>query len=77
MVVGLGARLVGIGIAIGLAGSLASVKLLAGMVRNVSSFDAYSFAAVTLVLVLAALFAIFWPARRAARVDPLTALRDE
>jgi putative ABC transport system permease protein len=77
MVLGLGAKLVGIGIAVGLAASLASVKLLSGLVRNVSSFDPYSFAAVTVLLVLTGLLAVFWPARRAARVDPLIALRDE
>jgi predicted permease len=77
MVLALGARLVGIGIAVGLAASLASVKLLSGLVRNVSSFDPYSFLAVTVLLVAAGLFAVFWPARRAARVDPLVALREE
>jgi putative ABC transport system permease protein len=77
MVVSQGARLLGIGIVVGLVGSLASVKLLAGLVRKVSTFDAYSFIAVTALLLAAGLFACFWPARRAARVDPLTALREE
>ena len=57
--------------------SLASVKLLSGLVQNVSTFDPYSFAAVALLLFAAGIFASFWPARRAARVDPITALRDE
>ena len=77
MVLGVGARLLGIGIAVGLAGSLASVKVLSGLVRNVSTFDPYSFVGVTLLLFGAGLFASFWPARRAARVDPVIALRDE
>ena len=77
MVLAMGTKLLGIGILVGLAASLASVKVLSGLVRNVSTFDPYSFAAVTVVLFAAGLFASFWPARRAARVDPVTALRDE
>ena len=77
MVLGTGARLLAIGVAVGLGASLASVKLLAGLVRNVSRFDPYSFAAVALLLFAAGTFASFWPARRAARVDPLAALRDQ
>jgi ABC-type antimicrobial peptide transport system permease subunit len=77
MVLWAGAKLLGMGIMVGLAGSLASVKVLSGLVRNVSTFDPYSFAGVTLVLFAAGLFASYWPARRAARVDPVTALRDE
>jgi len=77
MVTGVGARLTAAGIAVGLAISLASVKLLAGLVRNVSTFDPYSFVAVTALLFAAGLFASFWPARRAARVDPTVILRDQ
>ena len=72
-----GAKWLAIGIAVGLGASLASVKLLHGLVRNVSTFDPYSFVAVTLLLVVAGLFASFWPARRAACVDPIAALRNE
>jgi predicted permease len=75
MVLRLGVKLLAIGIAVGLAASLASVKLLKGLVR-VSTFDPYSFAAVAVLLFAAGLFASFWPARRAARVDPVTALRE-
>jgi predicted permease len=77
MMLAMGARLVAAGIVVGLAASLASVKVLAGLVRNVSTFDPYSFIAVTVVLLAAGLFASFWPARKAARVDPMTALRDQ
>jgi len=76
MVLGVGAKLLGIGIGVGLAASLASVKLLSGLVRNVSTFDPYSFGIVTLVLFTAGLFAAYWPARRAARIDPISALRE-
>jgi putative ABC transport system permease protein len=77
MMLGMGARLLAIGIAAGLAGSLASIKLLNGLVRNISTFDPWSFAAVSVLLLAAGLFASYWPARRAARIDPVTALRDE
>jgi putative ABC transport system permease protein len=77
MVLSSGARLLGIGIAIGLVASLFSVKMLSGLVRNVSTLDFWSFAAVTVLLLATGLFASYWPARRAARVDPLTALRNE
>ncbi len=77
MVLGMSARLLAVGVAVGLGASLVSVKLLKGLVRNVSTFDPYSFVAVTALLFAAGIFASFWPARRAARVDPLTALRDQ
>jgi predicted permease len=77
MVLGGGARLLAIGVAVGLGASLASVKFLKGLVSNVSTFDPYSFAAVAVLLFGAGMFASFWPARRAAHVDPITALRDQ
>jgi len=77
MVTGVGAKLVAAGVAIGLIGSLASVRVLSGLVQNISTFDPYSFLAVTVLLFAAGLFASFWPARRAALVDPVTALREE
>jgi ABC-type antimicrobial peptide transport system permease subunit len=76
MVLGTGARLLALGVAIGLGASLASVKLLSGLVQNVSPFDPYSFGAVAVLLFAAGIFASFWPARRRAR-GPITALRDE
>src|SRR5262249_15022017 len=76
MVLGSGARLLGIGIIVGLAASLASVKMLAGLVRSVFTFDPYSFATVTILLFAAGIFAAYWPARRAARIDPIHALRE-
>ena len=76
MMLRIGVRLLAIGIGVGLAASLATVKLLANLVTNVSTFDPYSFAAVALLIFAAGLFASFWPARRAARVDPVTALRE-
>jgi ABC-type antimicrobial peptide transport system permease subunit len=77
MVLSGGAKLVGIRVVIGLIGSVASVRVLSGLVRNISTFDPYSFGAVALLLFAAGLAASFGPARRAAKVDPVTALRDE
>lgn len=76
MMLRIGVRLLAIGIGVGLVGSLAAVKLLKGLVTNVSVFDPYSFAAVTVLIFAAGMFASFWPARRAARVDPISALRE-
>jgi ABC-type antimicrobial peptide transport system permease subunit len=73
----LSARLLGIGVALGLAGSLATVRLLKSLVHNVSPLDPYSFLAMTALLVIAGLFAAFWPALRITRVDPVKALREE
>jgi ABC-type antimicrobial peptide transport system permease subunit len=77
MMLSLGAKLVTAGILLGLAGSLASVRMLSGLVRNISIFDPYSFTIVTVLLFSAGLFASFWPARKAARVDPVMALRED
>jgi len=77
MVLGLGMKLVFAGVVVGLLGSIAGVRLLSGIVHNVSPFDPYSFVAVTLVLFAAGVFASLWPARKAGRVDPVIALRGE
>jgi predicted permease len=76
-VMGLSARLLAIGVGVGLAGSLASARLLKSLVHNVSPLDPYSFLAMTALLFSAGLFAAFWPALRITRVDPVKALREE
>ncbi|HEY3840706.1 MAG TPA: ABC transporter permease [Bryobacteraceae bacterium] len=70
-------RLLGIGAALGIIGSLASARVLRGLVRNVSTIDPYSMAAVIGLLFATGLFASYWPARKAGRVDPIRALREE
>jgi predicted permease len=77
MVVKRGAALLLVGITVGLIGSLLSARLLSQQIWKVSPFDPVTFGGVSLILLVAGLQACFWPARRAARVDPLTALRQE
>ena len=65
------------GIALGLAVAAASARMIEGLVYGVASRDPLSFAAATLVVVAVAVAASLLPARRAARVDPVVALRAE
>jgi predicted permease len=76
MVIRRGLWLLAIGLALGLAGAGAIARLLARQVWNVPPFDPLAFALVSLILLIAGLQACFWPARRAARVDPIAALRE-
>ncbi len=66
-----------LGIALGLAGALAVTRALAQILYGVSATDPLIFGGVALLLAAAALLACWVPARRAARVDPLVALRCE
>ena len=70
-------QFLGAGIALGLVGSVLSTRVLRGLVQNVSTLDAYSLAGTVVLLFVVGLSASFWPARRAARVDPVQALREE
>jgi putative ABC transport system permease protein len=72
-----GLRLTLAGVAIGIAGALATSRLLAGLLVGVGTNDPLTFAGVVLLLVIVALAACRVPARGAAAVDPLTALRTE
>ena len=72
-----GATLAGIGLGIGLAASYALGRVVASQMAGVAGPGVLSMAAVALVLGAAALLASFLPARRAARMDPLVALRHE
>jgi putative ABC transport system permease protein len=76
-VVGRGLILALLGTAIGLAGSLAATRVLASFLFGVRSTDPLTFAAVALLLMCVALVASYFPARRAAKVDPMVALRYE
>jgi putative ABC transport system permease protein len=65
------------GLAVGAAGALSITRVMAHMLFGVSPSDLLTYAAVGLVLLLAALAALYFPARRALRVDPVVALRYE
>jgi macrolide transport system ATP-binding/permease protein len=65
------------GLALGLSGSLAVTRLFKSQLVGVSATDAVSFAATSVLLLMVALAAIYLPARRAASIDPLRALRQE
>jgi predicted permease len=67
----------GVGIAVGLAGSFALSRLLGALLFEVSATDPMTFVVVTLVLMLAGFAASYIPARRATRVDPVEVLRYE
>lgn len=77
MVLGQNLLLVVVGIAFGLAGSLALTRLLQGLLFAVRPSDPLTLTAVAVALALAAVAASLVPARRAAKVDPLVALRTE
>jgi putative ABC transport system permease protein len=77
LVLGQGARLVAIGLAVGLASSIGLSRFIASRLYDTSAFDPPTFVAVALVLGLVALTACVLPARRAARVDPMSVLRAE
>jgi putative ABC transport system permease protein len=66
-----------LGVSAGLAGSLLLARLIASMLYGVRATDAGTFTVIALLLVVVALFASYIPARRAAKADPMTALRYE
>jgi putative ABC transport system permease protein len=66
-----------IGLAIGLAGSVILMRAFRTMLHEVSPSDPLTLAGVALILMASALVACYVPARRAMRVDPVTALRAE
>ncbi len=77
LVLGHGLLLAAIGLAIGLAGAVAATRLLTSLLFEVKPTDPITYAAVAVVLGVVALAACYIPARRAAKVDPLVALRQE
>jgi ABC-type antimicrobial peptide transport system permease subunit len=77
LVIGQGLRVTVVGIAIGLALSAMAARLLAGLLYGVSPTDAATWAAAVSVWLAVALAACWLPARRAARVEPVVALRQD
>ncbi|MGE0885241.1 MAG: ABC transporter permease [Blastocatellales bacterium] len=77
LVIRQGLALTGIGVAIGLIAALALSQLLRSLLFGVSATDPLTFVGITFLLVFVTFMACFLPARRAARVNPLKALRHE
>lgn len=75
LVVRQGLPLAALGVALGLAGALAMTRLMQSLLYRVTTTDPATFLAVPVLLAVAALLACLLPARRAARVDPVIALR--
>src|SRR5207247_5996083 len=74
---GEGARVVAVGVALGLAGAFALTRVLSSMLYGISATDGATFAGAAAFVGLVAVFATWVPARRASQVDPRTALAAE
>jgi putative ABC transport system permease protein len=66
-----------IGIVLGAAGALSLSRLICGMLYGVSANDPFVYSGASLIFALVALAACLIPAKRAARIDPISALRYE
>jgi len=77
LVIGHGARMALIGVAIGVGAALGLTRLMANQLFGVSAHDPLTFAGVAMLLIIVAVAACYIPARRALRVDPIIALRCE
>jgi putative ABC transport system permease protein len=69
--------MISLGVGVGIAGAWAAGRVLMRLVEGMQSSEPATFAIMIPILVVAALFASFVPARRASRVDPVKALRQE
>ncbi len=72
-----GCLLTGLGAALGLAGAIAAARVLQGLLYGVTPLDGLTMASVVALVGVVAFVAVGWPAWRAARIDPTTALRAE
>jgi len=65
------------GIALGLAGAFALTRFMQNVIFGISAADPLTFLGVSALLMVTAIAASYFPARRASRIDPMTALRTE
>ncbi len=77
MMMGLGVRLTGLGVAIGLIGALALTRLIGSLLFEVNAMNPTIFSCAAMALAAVAMAACYLPARRAASIDPMKALRTE
>jgi putative ABC transport system permease protein len=77
LVMGQGMRLIALGVVLGLAASLWMTRWLTSLLFEIKPIDPATFSAVALLLIAVALLASWIPARRAARIDPIQALREQ
>ena len=77
LIIGQGLKLILLGAVIGIGAALALTRVIRSLLYEVTPTDPITFAGVSLLLISVALLACWWPARRAAKVDPMEALRYE
>jgi ABC-type antimicrobial peptide transport system permease subunit len=77
LILGQGLKLITIGVIVGLAAAVALTRLLSSLLFGVSATDPVTFIVIPLILAGVALGASFVPARKATKVDPIIALRNE
>jgi len=77
LVLAMGMRVVGLGVILGLVASLAMARIVASLLWRVSAYDPLTIACVTALLLLTGALACFVPARHAASIEPIRALRHE
>jgi putative ABC transport system permease protein len=77
LILGQGLKLLSFGVALGLLGAMALARVMTSLLFGVTAYDVPTFVGVSLLLAVVALAACFIPARRAANVDPMIALRAE
>jgi len=77
LIVGQGLKVVALGVAVGVIAAIALARVMTSLLFGITATDPLTYAGVALLLVLVALLACFVPAQRAAKIDPMIALRAE